>query len=148
MNTFSNAFFLSCIIGFAYFALIETRLHRVEAKDYENSLNKKFTTFAGELKKLLDHQNVISSAQTHILEKLSGLESNTVSSSGLSEDEGISPQSTPCPPAGGISSLELESKLINLNQNIQGILSRLNAMENPIRPFFQKQMKLVGTSKN
>ena len=78
MNTFSNAFFLSCIIGFAYFALIETRLHRVEAKDYENSLNKKFTTFAGELKKLLDHQNVISSAQTHILEKLSGLESNTV----------------------------------------------------------------------
>ena len=74
MNTFSSAFFLSCIIVFAYFTLIETTLHHVEAKDYENPLNKNFTIFA----ELLENQNVILSTQIHILERLSSLESNTV----------------------------------------------------------------------
>ena len=74
MNTFSSAFFLSCIIVFAYFTLIETRLHHVEAKDYENPLNKNFTIFA----ELLENQNVILPTQIHILERLSSLESNTV----------------------------------------------------------------------
>ena len=57
------------VLRFTFFAVIETRLHRVESKDYEDSLDGKITSFAGELKKLLDHQNVISLAQTYILEK-------------------------------------------------------------------------------
>ena len=100
-------------------------------------MDRKITSFAGELKKLLDHQNVISLAQTHILEKLSSLEPNIISNSGLGEDECACPPSTPCPPAEVIrSSDQLESKLTSLNQNIQGILSRLNTMENPYKTIF------------
>ena len=108
-------------------------------------MDRKITSFTGEHKKLLDHQNVISLAQTHILEKLSSLEPNIVSNSGLSEDECTCPPSTPCPSAEVIkSSDQLESKLTNLNQNIQGILSRLNTMENPYQTIFSNTDEISG----
>ena len=123
-------------LRFIIFTLVEVRLHRIEAKDYRDSLDRKITSFAEELKKLLDHQNVISSAQTHILEKLSSLEPNTISNSGLVEDECICTP-TPCPPAEVIGSTDLlESRLISLDQNIQGMLSRLNTLENPYKEIF------------
>ena len=61
---------------------------------WERVITTFFFYFLGteELKKIVDHQNVISRAQTYILEKLS--EPNIVSNSGLSEDECIC---TPCP---------------------------------------------------
>ena len=62
------------VLRFVIFTLVEARLHRVESKDYRDSLDRKMISFAEDFKKLLDHQNVISSAQTHILEKLSSLE--------------------------------------------------------------------------
>ena len=43
------------VLRFSFFSLIETRLHRVEFKDFQNSLDEKFTSFAEEFKKLLDH---------------------------------------------------------------------------------------------
>ena len=123
------------VIRFAFFSLIETRLHRVESKNYQNSLDGKIQSFVEEFKKLLDHQNLISLAQTHILEKLTNLEPNIISNSGLSEDEcGSCPPPPPCPTAEIIqSSNQLEPKLTTLNQKIQGILTRLNTMENPYR---------------
>ena len=84
--------------------------------------------------KIIISQN--SLAQTHILEKLSSLEPNIISNSGLVEDECICIP-IPCPPAEVIRSPDqLESKLTSLNQNIQGILSRLNTMENPYQEIF------------
>ena len=76
-------------LRFVIFTLVEARLHRVESKDYRDSLDRKLTSFANELKKLLDHQNLISTAQTHILEELSNLKP-IPTNSGLAEDE--------CPP--------------------------------------------------
>ena len=35
------------VLRFTFFALIETRLHRVDSKDYEDSLDGKITSFAG-----------------------------------------------------------------------------------------------------
>ena len=84
----------------------------------------------------MNHQNLISSAQTHILEKLSSLEPNIISNSGLVEDECICTP-IPCHPAEVIRSPDLlESRLTSLDQNIQGILSRLNTMENPYQEIF------------
>ena len=99
------------VLRFTLFALIETRLHRVESKDFKNSLDGKITSFAEEFKKLLDHQNLISVAPTHILEKLTNLEPNIISNSGESEDECVCAPPLPCPTAEVIqSSDQLESK--------------------------------------
>ena len=125
-------------LRFIIFTLVEVRLHRIEAKDYRDSLDNKILSFAEELKKLLDHQKVISRAQTHILEKLS--EPNIVSNSGLAEDECICTP-TPCPEDIGSTDL-LESRLISLDQNVQGILSRLNTLENPYRDIFSDTNKV------
>ena len=54
------------VLRFTLFALIETRLHQVESKDFKNSLDGKITSFVQEFKKLLDHQNLISLALKHI----------------------------------------------------------------------------------
>ena len=74
---------------------------------------------------------MISSAQTHILEKLSSLEP-IPTNSGLAEDE--------CPPCQSVEISEstevLESKLTSLDKNIQGILSRINTMDNPYTKIF------------
>ena len=64
------------------------------------------------------------------MKKLS--EPNIVSNSGLAQDECIC---TPCPEDIGSTDL-LESRLISLDQNVQGILSRLNTLENPYRDLF------------
>ena len=42
---------------------------------------------------------------------------------------------TPCPEVIGSTDL-LESRLISLDQNVQGILSRLNTLENPYKEIF------------
>ena len=41
-------------LRFIIFTLVEVRLHRIEAKDYRDSLDNKILSFAEELKKLLD----------------------------------------------------------------------------------------------
>ena len=79
-------------LRFIIFTLVEVRLHRIEAKDYRDVLDSKLISLTEELKRIVDHQNVISRAQTHIIEKLS--EPNIPSNSGLSEEECIC---TPCP---------------------------------------------------
>ena len=48
------------VLRFTFFSLIETRLHRVESKSYQNTLDGKIQSFVEEFKKLLDHQNLIS----------------------------------------------------------------------------------------
>ena len=128
-------------LRFIIFTLVEVRLHRIEAKDYRDSLDNKILSFAEELKKLLDHQKVISMAQTHILEKLSEIvESNIITNSGLAEDDCVCTP-TPCPEVIGSTDL-LESRLISLDQNVQGILSRLNTLENPYRDLFSDTNKI------
>ena len=63
------------------------------------------------------------------MEKLTNLEPNTISNSGLSEEECV-----PCLTTETIqSSNQLEPELTALNQKLQGILIRLNIMENPYR---------------
>ena len=122
-------------VRFAFFSLIESRLHRVESRNYQNTLDSKIQTFLVEFTKLVENQNLISLAQKTILEKLTNLEPNIISNSGLSEDECVScPPPPPCPTTETIqSSNQLEPKLTALNQKIQGILTRLNIMENPYR---------------
>ena len=123
------------VIRFAFFSLIETRLHRVESKDYQNTFDGKIQSFVEEFKKLLDHQNLLPLAQNTILEKLTNLEPNTISNSGLSEEECVPcPTPPPCQTTETIqSSNQLEPELIALKQKLQGILNRLNIMENPYR---------------
>ena len=48
---------------------------------------------------------------------------------------------TPCPEDIGSTDL-LESRLISLDQNVQGILSRLNTLENPYRDIFSDTNKV------
>ena len=82
-----------------------------------------------EFRKLIENQNLISLAQKTILEKLGNLEPDTISNSGLDEEEYV-----PCPQVETIqSSNQLEPELIALNQKLQGILNRLNIIENPYR---------------
>ena len=82
-----------------------------------------------ELRKLIENQNLILLAQKTTVEKLTNLEPDTISNSGLNEEECV-----PCPTTETIqSSNQLEPKLIALNQKLQGILNRLNIMENPYR---------------
>ena len=123
-------------LRFIIFTLVEVWLHRIEAKDYRDLLESKLISLTEELKRIVDQQNVISRAQTYIIEKLS--EPNIVSNSGLSEEECIC---TPCPEDIGSTNL-LESKLISLDQNVQEILSRLNTLENPYRNIFSDTNKV------
>ena len=70
-------------LRFIIFTLVEVWLHRIEAKDYRDSLDNKILSFTEEFKKLFNHQKIISMAQTHILEKLSEIgESNIITNSG------------------------------------------------------------------
>ena len=102
-------------LRFIIFTLVEVRLHRIEAKDYRDILDSKLISLTEELKRIIDHQNVISRAQTHIIEKVA--EPNIPSNSGLSEEECIC---TPCPENIGLKNL-VESKFISFEQNIQRI---------------------------
>ena len=130
------------VLRFSLFALIETRLHRVEFKDFQNSLDGKFTSFAEEFKKLLDHQNLISMAQKLIMEKLTKSEP---SNSGESEYDCECPPHPPCQTVETIPlSSQLEPKLTTLNQKVQGILYRLNTMENPFRTVFLDTDEISG----
>ena len=62
------------------------------------------------------------------MEILTNLEPDTISNSGLDEEECV-----PCPNIETIqSSNQLEPELIALNQKLQGILNRLNIMEKPL----------------
>ena len=66
------------------------------------------------------------------MEKLTYLEPDTISNSSLNEKECV-----PCPTTETIqSSNQLEPELIALNKKLQGILNRLNIMENPYRSIF------------
>ena len=107
------------VIRFAFFSLIETRLHRVESKSYQDTLDENIQSFVTEFKKLVDHQNVISLAQKTILEKVITLEPNIISNSGFSEDEcGSCPPPPPCPTVETIqSSNQLEPKLTTQPKN-------------------------------
>ena len=79
-------------IRFAFFSLIESRLHRVESKSYQNTLDSKIQSFLVEFRKLFKNQNFLLLAQKNTLEKLTNFEPNTISNSGLSEEECV-----PCP---------------------------------------------------
>ena len=82
-----------------------------------------------EFRKLIENQTLMLLAQQTILEKLTNLELDTISNSGLNEGE-----CEPCPTTETIqSSNQLEPELIVLNQKLQGILDRLNMMQNPYR---------------
>ena len=77
-----------------------------------------------EFRKLIENQNLISLAQKTTLEKLTNLEPDTISNSGLNEEECV-----PCPTTETIqSSNQLEPELIVLNQKLQGILDGLNIL--------------------
>ena len=123
-------------LRFIIFTLVEVRLHRIEAKDYRDILDSKLISLTEELKRIVDHQNVISRAQTHIIEKVA--EPNIPSNSGLSEEECIC---TPCPENIGLKNL-VESKFISFEQNIQRILERLELLENPYRNIFADTNKV------
>ena len=100
-------------VRFAFFSLIESRLHRVESRNHQNTLDSKIQTFLVEFRKLIENQNLISLAQKTILTKLGNLEPDTISNSGLNEEECV-----PCPQIETIqSSNQLEPELIALNKN-------------------------------
>ena len=85
-------------VRFSLFSLIESRLHRVESRNYQNTLDSKILTFLVEFTKLIENQNLISIAQKAILAKLGSLEpGDTISNSGLNEEECV-----PCPEIGPI----------------------------------------------
>ena len=78
--------------------MIESKLHRVESKHYQDSLDKKIQTFLLELTKLLENQNLVLAAQKSILIKLRNVEQgDNISNSGLNEGE-----CQPCPEIGPI----------------------------------------------
>ena len=111
-------------LRFIIYTLVEVRLHRTEAQDYRDLLDNKLLSLTEEFQKLLNHQEIISMAQTHILEKLTELGEPNMTS-GLSED-GCECTPAPCPEV--ITDL-LESRLGSLEQNVQKILPRLNILD-------------------
>ena len=123
-------------LRFIIFTLVEVRLHRVEAKENRDTLDSKLISLTEELKRIVDHQNVISRAQTHILNKLT--EPTIPSNSGLSEEECIC---TPCPENIGLENL-VESKFISFEQNIQRILEKLEVLKNPYKNIFSDTTKV------
>ena len=75
-------------VRFSFFSLIESRLHRVESRHYQETLDSKIQNFMLEFTKLIENQNLISIAQKTILAKLGSLEpEDTISNSGLNEEE-------------------------------------------------------------
>ena len=123
-------------LRFIIFTLVEVRLHRVEAKEYRDILDSKLVSLTEELKRIIDHQTIISRAQTHIINKVT--EPTIPSNSGLSEEECIC---TPCPENLGLENL-VESKFISFEQNIQRILEKLEVLENPYRNIFSDTTKV------
>ena len=117
-------------LRFIIFNLVETRLHRVEAKLYRDILDSKFISLTEELQRIFDHQNIISRAQTHIINKL---EPNIPANSGFSPEEEFTCE--PCPDNIGLENV-MESKFNNFEQSIQKILEKLEIINNPYRNIF------------
>ena len=57
-------------LRFSLFSLIESRLHRVESKHYQDTLDNKIQSFLLEFTKLLNNQKLVLTAQKSILIKL------------------------------------------------------------------------------
>ena len=80
-------------LRFSLFWLIESRLHRVESKHYQDTLDNKIQSFLIEFTKLLKNQNLVLTAQKSILIKLGNLEQgDNISNSGLNAEDCL-----PCP---------------------------------------------------
>ena len=61
-------------LRFSLFSLIESSLHRVESKHYQDTLDNKIQSFLLEFTKLLNNQKLVLTAQKSILIKLGNLE--------------------------------------------------------------------------
>ena len=81
------------------------------------------------LQRIFDHQNIISRAQTHIINKL---EPNIPDNSGFSDEEY---NCEPCPDNIGLENL-MGSKFNNFEQSIQKVLEKLEIINNPYRNIF------------
>ena len=123
-------------LRFIIFTLVEVRLHCVEAKVHRDILDSKLISLTEELKRIVDHQTIISRAQTHIINKVT--EPTIPSNSGLSEEECIC---TPCPENIRLENL-MESKFISFEQNIQRILEKLAVLDDPYRNIFSDTTKV------
>ena len=110
-------------LRFSLFSLIESRLHRVESKHYQDILDNKIQVFLVEFTKLLENQNLVLAAQRSILQKLGHIEQgDTISNSGLSGGE-----CQPCPEIEPIqqSNLQLLPNFNILKKNSKIYLIKL-----------------------
>ena len=68
--------------------MIESRLHRVESKHYQDSLDNKIQTFLLEFTKLLENQNLVLTAQKSTLIKIRNIEQgDNISNAGLNAED-------------------------------------------------------------
>ena len=111
--------------------MIESRLHRVESRHYQDTLDSKIQSFLLEFTKLLENQNLVLTAQKSILVKLGGLEQgDTISNSGLNAEECL-----PCPEIRPIQqqNQQLQPELNILKNKLQSLSDKLNRLGNPSR---------------
>ena len=89
--------------------------HRVEYKNYQDTLDNKIQVFLLEFTKLIENQNLVLTAQKSILLKLRHIEQgDNISNSGLNTEECL-----PCPENQQlIQQLQLELNNIKINRDV------------------------------
>ena len=118
-------------LRFSLFSLIESRLHRVESKHYQDTLDNKIQVFLVEFTKLLENQNLVLAAQKSILLKLRHIEQgDNISNSGLNAEECL-----PCPEIRPIQqpTQQLQPELNIIKTKLQSLSDKLNRLGNPYR---------------
>ena len=109
------------------FSLIESRLHRVESKHYQEILDNKIQSFLLEFTELLNSQKSVLTVQKSILLKLEDLNQEDNSpNSGLNSGE--------CPPCPEIKQIQQSQPELNIIiKKLQSLTEKNRRLGNPYR---------------
>ena len=114
-------------LRFSLFSLIESRLHRVESKHYQDTLDNKIQSFLLEFTKLLNSQKSVLTVQKSILIKLGNSEQeDNPSNSGLNSGD--------CPPCPEIKQIQQSQPELNIIiTKLQSLTEKISRLGYPYR---------------
>ena len=134
-NFLSHDKIMMNILRFSLFALLESRLHRVESKSYQDTFTINFQNYLTEFRKIITSQTQILTAQKTILSNLLSEEGNP---------SGLNPSLIDCPPCENVQNqytppeLTIILKKLNTIAEIISKLGHLNSFKNDLERLYQK----------
>ena len=108
-------------LRFSLFALIESRLHRVESKSYQETFTSNFQNYLLEFRKLITSQTQILTVQKTILNTLVSQEDSP---------SGLNPPQIDCPPCESVQTQYTPPELTIILKKLNTITERISRLGN------------------